>query len=219
MANESKPVELMAGATLSQRLRDATRAVHARAERAGFMPVLVAGNADRTRYVRLLAALHGIYAPLEEELERHAGHPVVSRIALPALYRAERVGEDLAFFAGASWRGLLPSLPSAAAYGRRIREVSEVRPELLVAHAYTRYLGDLSGGQIVREVVRKTFGLGDGPGAAFYSFPGITDIGSFKAGYRSILDGLPLDENASSSVTEEACRSFELNIAVFEEIA
>ena len=53
--------------------------------------------------------------------------------------------------------------------------------EALVAHLYTRYLGDLSGGQILRRAVVRAYGLA-GPGettldaragVAFYDFPEI----------------------------------------------
>lgn len=38
--------------------------------------------------------------------------------------------------------------PCTLEYMNRIRAVGRDAPELLVAHAYTRYLGDLSGGQV-----------------------------------------------------------------------
>lgn len=40
----------------------------------------------------------------------------------------------------------------------------------LLAHAYVRYLGDLSGGQFVKRQLGKVYGLEDGFGLAFYDF-------------------------------------------------
>jgi hypothetical protein len=43
---------------------------------------------------------------------------------------------------------------------------------LLLAHSYVRYLGDLSGGQIISERVRRVYDLKkEGGGTAFYDFP------------------------------------------------
>ena len=44
-------------------------------------------------------------------------------------------------------------------YVNRIQTISESKPELLVAHAYTRYLGDLSGGQILKKYCSKSYEL------------------------------------------------------------
>lgn len=41
----------------------------------------------------------------------------------------------------------------------------------LLAHAYVRYMGDLSGGQIIRNKIVKAYDLPDsGAGASFYDF-------------------------------------------------
>ena len=43
-------------------------------------------------------------------------------------------------------------------------------PSRLLAHAYVRYLGDLSGGQFIRRRISKAYGLDDGAGVSFYEF-------------------------------------------------
>lgn len=45
-------------------------------------------------------------------------------------------------------------------------------PSALLAHSYVRYLGDLSGGQFIRRVVVKAYGLDDATssGVEFYEF-------------------------------------------------
>lgn len=45
-------------------------------------------------------------------------------------------------------------------------------PSALLAHSYVRYLGDLSGGQFIRRVVAKAYGLDEasGLGVEFYEF-------------------------------------------------
>lgn len=70
-------------------------------------------------------------------------------------------------------------------------------PSALLAHAYVRYLGDLSGGQIIRRHIAKAYGLDpvSGLGTQFYEFQklggggvaGIGDMNHIKGWYR---DGL-----------------------------
>lgn len=50
-------------------------------------------------------------------------------------------------------------------------EATDDEVALLAAHAYVRYLGDLSGGQIIRRKIIKAYDLyDDGDGIAFYNF-------------------------------------------------
>ena len=66
----------------------------------------------------------------------------------------------------------LTSRPPAqfSAYTARLRKLGESEPAALLAHAYVRYLGDLSGGQFIRRRIAKAYGLSDGAGTAFYEF-------------------------------------------------
>lgn len=49
--------------------------------------------------------------------------------------------------------------PAITAFTTRLTTVSSSRPALLLAHAYVRYLGDLSGGQLVRSKIRRVYSL------------------------------------------------------------
>ncbi len=198
---------------LSTRLREGTRAVHTKAERAGIMPVLVAGKADRAQYRLFLSSLAHVYEPLEKAMDRHQGHPLLSRIHFPELFRMPSLRNDIEFLGGAD-----PSAATTAtrAYGERIAEISKDHPELLAAHAYVRYMGDMSGGQIIKEIVRKTLGITEDSGLSFYEFRNIEDLPGFKAKFRRALDELPLEEEGASGLVSEAVRAFELNIAIFE---
>lgn len=113
------------------------------------------------------------------------------------LARAPRLEADIAYFLGvpeSDWkyhRSHLQlrdeDLPGISNYVARIQELSNgnesrgiaPQPELLLAHAYVRYLGDLSGGQQIRRNIAKAYGLdNDGAGTSFYVFPRLGDIGN-----------------------------------------
>ena len=100
----------------------------------------------------------------------------------------------------------------------RIRQVSKEKPELLVAHAYTRYLGDLSGGQILKKIAQRGMGLQGSKGLAFYEFDKINDESQFKLDYKAALDSLPIKENEAPQIIAEANIAFTLNMNIFSEL-
>lgn len=199
--------------SLSVRLREGTREEHTRTESAPFIRCFWKGRLDRASYVHYLESLYWVYLVMESELGRHAADPVLGRMQFPELLRSTALADDVAF-----WGARLgdPS-PATQTYVARIRDVSETAPALLVAHSYTRYLGDVSGGQILKGLVRRTFGLSATEGTAFYEFAQIPNLGAFKTLYRETLDGLPLDEPMLARVVREARVVFELNHQVFVE--
>lgn len=69
---------------------------------------------------------------------------------------------------------LLKDIPPALnAYVDRVQALAKASdPSPLLAHAYVRYLGDLSGGQTIRRTIGKAYGLDEasGAGLSFYAF-------------------------------------------------
>ncbi len=204
---------------LSADLRAGTKTAHRAVESTPFARLLFSGQAQRATYVEYLRALHPIYAALEAALERLGDHSVVRAVRDPALSRTAALEADLRWFTGAEdWRETLPR-PEAVAYARRIEQAADADPALLISHHYTRYLGDLSGGQMLKRIVVRTFDLKAETGAAFYAFPAILDPEAYKVAYRARLDGLALSASVVSAVVAEACLAFDLNHRLFEALA
>jgi heme oxygenase len=155
---------------------------------------------------------------MEEEMEKRRNHPIVSQIQFPQLHRKQTLEQDLAYYYGANWREQIQLSPAGKAYVERIRELSQTAPELLVAHSYTRYLGDLSGGQIFKGIAQTAMNLPDGKGVAFYEFADIPDAKAFKADYRQTLDELPIDEAGCERIVDEANAAFAMNGKMYQEL-
>ena len=97
-----------------------------------------------------------------------------------------------------------------------MRECAERWPAGYIAHHYTRYHGDLSGGQIIRDRAERTWGFEKkGDGVRFYVFEEITNPAAFKRGYRALLDGVHADDLEKQRIVAECKRAFALNTAVF----
>lgn len=204
---------------LAVRLKEGTRRAHRWIERLTFVRSFLRGVLDGEQYQRLLVDLYYIYATLESALVQHQKHPAVAPMVLPQLFRTHSIAADLDVLAsrgiGRAWR-MQPMSHAALLYTQRLRQLSEQRPELLVAHCYTRYLGDLSGGQILRRMAGLALGLGPSGGLSFYDFPQVTEPAQFKKEFRSRLDALPLSEAQRADVIAEAVRAFGLSGALFD---
>lgn len=97
----------------------------------------------------------------------------------------------------------------------RIHEVGEKDPVLLVAHSYTRYMGDLSGGQILKKVAQRALKLpSTGEGLNFYRFEGIHSAKGFKQLYRSRMNELELDAETKEKIVAESNLAFSFNMMV-----
>ncbi|EKP07014.1 heme oxygenase [Leptospira kirschneri str. 2008720114] len=199
-------------------LREGTSEEHKAAESSAFIRCFMKGILEKGTYARHLEAFYYVYESMEEELERNKNNLVLKSIYFPELYRKNALLKDLQFFYG-TWKPN-DSQPSAATqdYVKRIRKISETQPELLAAHSYVRYLGDLSGGQILKKVAARALNLPEGKGISFYEFPAIQDINGFKQNYRAALDSLPIDDSEKQSILAESKQVFLLNQGIFSEL-
>ena len=203
---------------LATQLRVGTKKAHTFAENVGFVKCFLKGVVEKNSYRKLLANFYFVYCAMEEEMEKHCNHPIVSKINFPQLHRKQALEQDLAYYYGANWREQIQLSPAGEAYVQRIREISEQEPELLVSHSYTRYLGDLSGGQIFKGIAQTAMNLPDGKGIAFYEFAEIPDEKAFKANYRQTLNELPIDEAGCQRIVAEANATFDMNGKMYQEL-
>lgn len=203
---------------LATKLRLGTKKAHTMAENVGFVKCFLKGVVEKNSYRKLVANFYFIYSAMEEEMEKHHEHPIVSKINFTQLNRKHSLEQDLSYYFGANWREQVKLSPAGEAYVNRIREISQTQPELLIAHSYTRYLGDLSGGQILKNIAVTAMNLSEGQGTAFYEFPEISDEKAFKAQYRQVLDEMPLNEPTCDRIVEEANDAFGMNMKMFQEL-
>ncbi|HEY9693602.1 MAG TPA: heme oxygenase (biliverdin-producing) [Oculatellaceae cyanobacterium] len=203
---------------LATKLREGTKKAHTMAENVGFVKCFLKGVVEKNSYRKLVANLYFVYSAMEEEMERHKQHPIISKVTFPELNRKASLEEDLYFYYGTNWREQVAPSEAGQAYLNRIREVSNTAPELLVGHFYTRYLGDLSGGQILKGIAQRAMNLADGNGTAFYEFDSIPDEKAFKVKYRQAMDELPIDEATADRIVDEANDAFGMNMKMFNEL-
>lgn len=203
---------------LATMLREGTQKSHSMAENVGFVKCFLKGVVDKNAYRQLVANLYFVYTAMEEEMSARAEHPIVSHLYFPQLERKQSLERDLYYYFGQNWRQEIAPSEAAQTYVDRIREVSATQPELLIAHSYTRYLGDLSGGQILKGIAMRAMNLSEGEGVAFYEFEAIEDEKAFKNQYRQALDELPVNLETAQSIVDEANYAFALNMNMFKEL-
>ncbi|XP_069557169.1 heme oxygenase 1a [Brachyistius frenatus] len=207
------------GSDLSEQIKAATKDNHVRAENTQLMLSYQKGQITLPQYKVLLCSLYEIYKALEEELDRNCSHPAVAPIYFPQeLARLESLEGDLEHFFGSDWKKRVIVPAATHKYEQRLREIGRENPELLVAHAYTRYLGDLSGGQVLGKITQKSLELSSKEGLSFFSFPGVSSPNRFKQLYRSRMNSIALTKEEKEAVLEEAVSAFELNIQVFDDL-
>ncbi|MGB1622951.1 MAG: heme oxygenase (biliverdin-producing), partial [Synechococcus sp.] len=177
---------------LAAQIREGTKKSHTMAENTGFVSCFLKGVVDKASYRKLVADLYFVYEAMEEEIDKLGDHPIVGPIGKKELNRRESLEQDLTYYFGAGWKDQIQPSPSAAAYVERIHTVAKESPELLVGHHYTRYLGDLSGGQILKNIAQKAMNMDGDDGLRFYVFDEIEDEKAFKTDYRAAMDGLPI---------------------------
>ncbi|MEP7762318.1 biliverdin-producing heme oxygenase [Sanguibacter sp. 25GB23B1] len=207
----------LASEPLSVHLRTATRTQHEQAEGTSFIGRLMAGELDVAAYADLATQHHTIYTALEEAELFVRADPAGATIVFDELPRVAALEADLTVLVGPGWRDEVRVLPATLRYAERLRSVAGTGVGGYVAHAYTRYLGDLSGGLAVKAILQRSYGVAD-DAVNFYTFPAIPKPKLFKDEYRARLDALPFDAAERDRVAEEARVAFDLNTAVFGEL-
>jgi heme oxygenase len=203
----------------SQALRERTWSGHGESEGAGFMHDLMTGKGTREDYVALVAQHYFVYEALEAAAVTFAGDAEAQPFISAQLTRLPALEVDLEFLLGADWRRQITPLPTTDRYVARIRDIeAEGWSGGFVAHHYTRYLGDLSGGQAIGRLMKRHFGF-ETNGILFYLFDQIADPKAFKETYRDQLDAAGWDAAERERVIDEVLSAYRLNTELFEDLS
>ena len=197
-------------APLATALHDSTMEAHERAETASFISNLMGGEGTADGLVALLRQSLPVYEALETACRDVGSDPRIAPILDPRLDRTAALLADLETHqaAGHTYESLVPA---TEAYVEELRACAGNAPAL-IGHHYVRYLGDLSGGQIIKTMVRRHYGLEDG--LSFYEFD-IDKPKVYKDRYRAALNALPLTDEDRDIALAAATRAFDLNHRIF----
>jgi len=204
----------LAADPLSTVLRQATWGAHEEVESGPLEAALADGRLRLDVYADLLAQSLAVYRAIEGIAPRMAGDPLAGPFVRPEVFRTENVERDLAYYWGPAWPDRVDLLPETAFYVERI-EMAAADPIAWIAHGYTRYLADLSGGLVIDKAITHAYGL-EQDGRWLYSFdlPAGVDPKTWKNAYRQLLNILDLDTTTAVRLVEEALVAYQCNIAL-----
>ena len=80
------------------------------------------------------------------------------------------------------------------------------------------YIGDLSGGQILKRIAKKALNLQGNDGLNFYEFEFISDEKKFKEEYSLTLNQLQINLKTADQIIDEANQAFTYNMKMFNEL-
>ena len=203
--------------SFSADLKEGTKESHSAAENTKFVASFLRGVVNYEEYRKLLTNFYYVYDTMEQRI-RETEDPMVQAIKSEDLERKEAIERDLEYYYGADWKDKQKPSEACNKYCHRLNEVAEENPYLLVAHHYTRYIGDLSGGKILKEITARVLNPPEGKGLDFYEFPSIPNAKLFKQNYRACLDNLGTDASQENALITEANYAFRLNMYMFDEI-
>lgn len=199
--------------SLSERLRGETRQAHDKAEHSSFMEELLGGELDAAAFTALQEQALLFYTALEDAVEACTGDSRLADIADRQLDRRSALVADLTVLGGTVNAEPLPETAAYVAELQRIGRDGDV--PALIAHHYTRYLGDLAGGQVIGRLMGRHYGVAS-EGLTFYDFPHIPKPKVYRDVYRTALDALQLTEEEQQHLLDASSDAFAFNSGVFD---
>lgn len=200
---------------LSVELKTATAQAHDQAEHSEFMSQLMEGKLDINAFIALQQQSWLFYSALEEAVAVVRANGFATELLDPALDRKATLAADLEKLSGADWQDKIVTLPATKEYISRLEEIRDTQdgPRVL-AHHYVRYLGDLSGGQVIARMMQRHYNAPT-DALSFYSFDEIGKLKPYKDAYRAKLDALVLTEEERGRLLLEAGDAFMFNYNLF----
>lgn len=202
---------------LALMLDDGTRKSHSVAQNTDFVSGFFKGIGTKSAFATLVTSLYFVYYAMEESFDSTTDARVKA-LDNSELRRVPSLERDMEYFYGTNWRDMIAPSKAAKEYVDRVQEVAATEPYLLIAHQYTRYLGDLFGGQMMGGMATRSLGLEDGKGTEFYTFDDIPSTDKFITAWYKELNELNLTGEQKEAIVDEANLVFDLNVGILQEL-
>jgi len=229
---------------LAFELDNGTRKSHSMAQNSAFVEGFFKGISTPQSYIQLVTSLYYVYQAMERDVldtitnsnDAATYNNMIKKIDDKSLRRMNGLEQDMEYLYGVDWKTTM-SKPTRATekYVARIREIaataaadnyddsSSSKQYLFIAHQYTRYLGDLFGGQMMGGMASRSMDLpSDGSGIQFYTFDSIpkTKTKQFIDEWYIKLNtiGMDLTTQQRQDIVDEANLVFDLNIGILQEL-
>lgn len=197
-------------------VKEKSSLLHGTAESTGYIKKLVDGNATVEGYAEYILNLHAVYEAIENALDTNESNANVKPLVTKELYRAKLIKKDIDALLGEKATSL-SLLASTEAYVARIKELSNKTPELVIAHAYTRFLADLFGGRVFFALLNEKYGIGN-EALNYYASPdSIKDIREYVMGYHGKVNAA-IPAELQNDFINEVNNSYVYNIAISTEL-
>ena len=176
-------------------IREKTSLLHSAAENTGYIKKLVDGTASVDGYAEYIYNLEKMYKAIENALDKNENNDVVKPFVLNSMK-------------------LLASTEACVA---KIEELSETKPELVVAYAYTRFLADLFGGRTFLSLLSTSYKISN-EGLNYYQFPKINDLRGYVMKYHNMLGEINLSNEMKIDFINEVNNAYIYNLAISNEL-
>ncbi len=197
---------------LITKIRRSTSSLHNASEHTGFIKRIVDGNACKDSYAEYLFNLSAMYKAIEDTIEKNVSNEVIKNFSTKELYRCELIKKDLEFLLGDKLDDMT-LLPSTKAFIERVEEIDKTNPELIIAHAYTRFIADLFGGRTFISLLSVNYKIPK-EGLNYYNCDQIKDIRSYVMNYASKINNINLSEELENKLINEVSNAYIYNLAI-----
>lgn len=203
--------------SFSELLSARTRRAAGTPAHGSFLEDLAGGRCEVADYAELLGQYAFVHDALERATARVLHDPVVRPFLDGQRSRLPAITADLEFLVGPDWSELMSPLPSTIRTIRRMCEVASTWPAGLVAHHYTRHLGDLTDGPTIAMHLAEQFDF-DTNGIGFVMLDQTAAPEDFERTYATQLDAAPWDDDERERIAAEVVLAYDLDRAMLAEL-
>lgn len=198
------------------RMKKETWDEHEASKDSAFATTIMSGELGKQAFIEWQRALYPVYETLESILKKmRKTDPTIHIFDHRKLDRKDKIYNDLLKM-GVDPIEIPSHLNTVPEYVDSIKEASKSAPRLMAYH-YTRYMGDMNGGQVIAMQMNKVYGI-DMEELSCYDFSEVGDLYHYRKQYKTLLELVPWTEQDRESFIDEAKNAYAVNEKLFNEL-